>query len=116
VPVRDTGFEMNAGFDHGFAPTLTGEAAFHRRQDLVVGDLEFVDIEAVEIGDIDRRQELTSSTGSSRPASSVVRQPAVNMSIHYFGRPESQLVARLRRRSKLYEVGGGCRIDDLHGR
>src|SRR5260370_25664764 len=61
MPVGDAGLEVNAGFDHRFAPALTGEAGFDGRQYLVVGDLEFVDIEAVEIGDIDRRQALTSS-------------------------------------------------------
>src|ERR1700688_501016 len=61
MPVGDAGLEMNAGFDHRFAPALTGKACFHGRQDLVVGDLELVDIEAVEIGDVDGRQELISS-------------------------------------------------------
>src|ERR1700722_12470844 len=62
MPVGDAGLEMNAGFDHRFTPALTGEARFHGRQYLVVGDLELVDIEAVEIGDVDGRQELISST------------------------------------------------------
>src|SRR5260221_2094053 len=61
MPVGHTGVEMNPGFDHRFPPALTGEACFDRPQDLVVGDLEFVDVEAVEIGDIDRRQERYSS-------------------------------------------------------
>jgi len=56
VPVGDARFEMHAGLDHGFATALTGQARFNRRKDLVVGDLKFIDVETVQIGDIDGRQ------------------------------------------------------------
>ena len=57
MAVGDPGFEMNARLDHRFAPALTGKACLDGRQDFLVGDLEFLDIEAVEIGDVDRRQD-----------------------------------------------------------
>ena len=50
-----------------FAPALTGKACFDGRKDFLIGNLEFVDIEAVEIGDVDRRQDGTSSAGRPRP-------------------------------------------------
>src|ERR1700757_23469 len=60
-------FEMDAGFDDGIAPALGCKARFDRRQDFAVGDLEFLDVETVEVGDVDRRH---------------TKLPG-NMSIHY---------------------------------
>jgi len=57
MPVGDAGFEVNARFDHRLAPALAGQARFNGGQDLFIGDLEFVDVEAIEIGDIDRWQD-----------------------------------------------------------
>src|SRR5689334_14799467 len=77
MPVGDARFEMHARLDDGLAPALTGEAGFNRRKDLVVGDLQFFNVESVEIVDIDRRHEKHS-------------RGADNMSIHYSTKHQSQ--------------------------
>ena len=68
-PFGDAGLEMHARLDHRLAAALAGKARLNRRQDFIVGDLEFLDIEAVEIGDVDRRQQrISSPSGRDRTA------------------------------------------------
>jgi len=56
MTVGDSGFEMHARLNHGLAAPLAGKAALDGRQYFIVGDLELFDVEAVQIGDVNRRQ------------------------------------------------------------
>src|SRR6478752_7137764 len=56
MTVGDPRFEMHARFDHGLAAPLAGQARLDSRQYFVVGNPEFFDVEAIEIGDVNRRQ------------------------------------------------------------
>src|SRR6185295_12444020 len=55
------GLEMHARLDHGLAAALRREAGLDGGEDLVIGDGEFFDVEAIEVGDVDRRH-VSSST------------------------------------------------------
>src|SRR5216683_1421697 len=66
MTVCNARLEMDARFDHRLAPSLTGEARLDGRQDFVVGHLELFDIDAIEIGDMDRRQFRASLPGIRR--------------------------------------------------
>src|SRR6516165_3658282 len=48
--------QMHAGLDHGLATTLAGEASLDSLKDLLVSKFQFVYVEAVEIGNVERLQ------------------------------------------------------------
>jgi hypothetical protein len=48
-------FQMHARLDHRLAPALHGQAALDGGQDLGIGQRQRLDVEAVEVGDVDRR-------------------------------------------------------------
>jgi len=64
VTVGDARLEMHARLDHRLAAPLRSQARLDRRQDLVVGDPELFDVEAVQIGDVDRRHAWNSSASA----------------------------------------------------
>jgi hypothetical protein len=59
VPIGGSRLEVDARLNHGISTPLGGQARLDRRKNFVIGDLEFFDIETVEIGDINRRQGAT---------------------------------------------------------
>ena len=56
MAARNAGLDMDARLDDGLAPPLTSQARLDGRQNLVIGQLEFFDVQSVQIGDVDRRQ------------------------------------------------------------
>ena len=64
VAVRLAGRQVDARLDHRLAAALRGEAGLDRRQDLVVGERQLLDIEAIEKGDVDRLHRLPLQPGA----------------------------------------------------
>jgi hypothetical protein len=58
VPVRDARLEVHARLDHRLAAPLRGELRLDRGEDLVVRHRQRLDVEAVEVGDVDRRHRF----------------------------------------------------------
>jgi hypothetical protein len=54
VTVGDPRLKMHSGLDHRLAAPLRREAGFDRRDDLAVRELERLDVERVQIGEIER--------------------------------------------------------------
>jgi len=86
MAVGHAGLEMDARFDDRIAAPLRRQARLDRGQDFLVGDLELLDIEAVQIGDIDRRHGGGSREGDSGICLDI-KGPAEAVNAHGVKRP-----------------------------
>jgi hypothetical protein len=58
MAVRLSGRQVDARLDHRLAAALCRQAGLDRRQDLRVAERKFLDVEAIEKGDVDRRHRF----------------------------------------------------------